>query len=377
MIEHTQGVTTRIHSGSCLAFFAFDAGLAINLDRAEALISRVPAAAPSQREALRLRRRAPEYFTYKPAPVRVTRPVAATKIAGFEFGATADVTLYDFGAVSVAFSAPLRCELAHLLTLSDALYENRELAAAARRAVDDLLAIIAGAVSKPGVADIVEDYHAFQIEACQGFDDAGAWLSANEALIARILRSERGELSAQERAEALSARISYGPRDLLLIDWNAALVVDSDAEAVKDVLEFTNVELLELRHLDDRLDAAVDEAFRTVSRRTLADRFPFLGAGDEQRRVAELQVDSAQLFEGINNALKLLGDQYLARVYRLAAARMHLPAWDASIMRKLATLESMYAKLVDRHANRRMEIIEWIIVILIAFEVVMSFIRSK
>jgi hypothetical protein len=41
-------------------------------------------------------------------------------------------------------------------------------------------------------------------------------------------------------------------------------------------------------------------------------------------RVAQMQVDSAMLFEGVNNALKLLGDQYLARVYRLASQRFHL-----------------------------------------------------
>ena len=37
-----------------------------------------------------------------------------------------------------------------------------------------------------------------------------------------------------------------------------------------------------------------------------------------------MQVESAVLFEGVNNALKLLGDQYLARVYRLASQRFHL-----------------------------------------------------
>ena len=49
------------------------------------------------------------------------------------------------------------------------------------------------------------------------------------------------------------------------------------------------------------------------------------------RDVSQWQVDSAILFEGVNNVLKLLGDQYLARVYRLAAQRFHLTEWDASI----------------------------------------------
>ena len=41
-------------------------------------------------------------------------------------------------------------------------------------------------------------------------------------------------------------------------------------------------------------------------------------------RLATLQTDSALLFEGVNNALKLVGDQYLARVYRAVSQRFHL-----------------------------------------------------
>jgi len=66
------------------------------------------------------------------------------------------------------------------------------------------------------------------------------------------------------------------------------------------------------------------------------------------RRVPELQVDNAILFEGVNNTLKLLGDQYLARVYRLLNRRFHLEDWDASILRKLQTLESIYEKTSDQ-----------------------------
>jgi uncharacterized Rmd1/YagE family protein len=86
-------------------------------------------------------------------------------------------------------------------------------------------------------------------------------------------------------------------------------------------------------------------------------------------------MESSLLFEGVNNALKLLGDQYLARVYRDAARRLHLPEWDASILRKLGALESIYEKLSDRQTNRRMEAMEWIIIILIGFEIVMSLVR--
>jgi len=74
----------------------------------------------------------------------------------------------------------------------------------------------------------------------------------------------------------------------------------------------------------------------------------------------------------VTNALKLVGDQYLARVYSLASRRFHLGEWDASITRKLQTIDSIYAKMADRTASRRMEILEWIIIVLIAVSIILS-----
>ena len=94
------------------------------------------------------------------------------------------------------------------------------------------------------------------------------------------------------------------------------------------------------------------------------------------RDISQWQVDSAILFEGVNNVLKLIGDQYLARVYRLAAQRFHLADWDASIFRKLETLESIYQKISDQMVSRRMEVQEWIIIFLIAISIVLPFFVS-
>jgi hypothetical protein len=93
-------------------------------------------------------------------------------------------------------------------------------------------------------------------------------------------------------------------------------------------------------------------------------------------RVVHMQVESAMLFEGVNNALKLLGDQYLARMYWLVSQRFHLAEWDASIIRKLHTLESIYEKISDRATTQRMEVLEWIIIILIAVSIVLPFIAG-
>jgi uncharacterized Rmd1/YagE family protein len=49
--------------------------------------------------------------------------------------------------------------------------------------------------------------------------------------------------------------------------------------------------------------------------------------------------------------------------------------WDSSIIRKLQTLESIYEKIADQAATRRLEILEWVIILLIAFSILLEFIH--
>ena len=94
--------------------------------------------------------------------------------------------------------------------------------------------------------------------------------------------------------------------------------------------------------------------------------------GPDLRSLARLELDAAILFEQVTNALKLVGDQFLARVYALASRRFHLADWDSSIARKLQTIDGIYAKMTDRAATRRMETLEWIIIVLIAVSTILS-----
>ena len=55
-------------------------------------------------------------------------------------------------------------------------------------------------------------------------------------------------------------------------------------------------------------------------------------------------------------------------ILTLVLVRGLLGPWqDVSILRKLQTLESIYEKISDQATNRRMEILEWVSILLIAF----------
>lgn len=354
-----------IAKGTCHALFAYDIGLSINLAEAERHI-----AESTERGRLRHKARAPQYFDYRPAPLRLLQEGGGFAVGLYQSSPTVEVMVYDFGAVTITYRFPLNGPFEPLLDLSESLYENEQLLAESRARVDHLVRILSPAIERPRIADEVEDYLVFAIDSYQPIAGDPPWLS-EEKHLARILRAERTPLSLQETADALSCRISYGPEDAALIDWNAAVLFGKDMDDVRAVLEFANVELLEMRMLDEQLDRALDQAYEVLTRQPQWLGLPGFYEKDTTH-IAQLQVDAALLFERVTNTLKLLGDQYLARVYRLASQRFHLEAWDASILRKLQTLDSIYGKMFNRAGTRRMEYLEWIIIILIALSIAVS-----
>jgi len=361
----------RIPEGEAHLLFAFDIGLAIDLDHAERLLT--PSGSVEGRESIGGTQRTPEYFEFRPAPLRVARHQPGLTVAGRAMDPRVECVLYDFGAVSLSYRLPIDGPLEGLVDLADELYENPTLLAHARGHASEIARTIGDAVRRPQLSDLTEDYviyHARRVEAAEGLSPC---LHACRQTLARVLRAERGVLSEQEAAEAVASAMSYTPGDAVVVDWNAALVVQEPAQDILTVLEFANVELLELRFLDDRLDGMLD---RTYDGALMGGKGRLNTGRADMRRIASLQMDAALLFESVNNALKLLGDQYLARVYRLAAQRFHLADWDQSIQRKVSTLEGVYRKIADDRSTRRMEVLEWIIIVLIAVSIVLPFVTG-
>jgi len=366
-----QGARTGLYisQGMCYILFAHEIGLSIDLNEAERHIT-----ATKHRETIRHKRRAPQYFEFDPTPLRVIQDIEPLSVGKYRTTNTVEMMIYDFGAVSVTYNIALKGPLSDLLGLSDELYDNAALLQDARYRVNQLTDMIKLAVTGFKISEIVEDYAIYQVQEIAPRVEWSRLLAENSHQLAQILRAELHHLSDQEVEEALDCRISYGSDDMVIMDWNAAILFDTDADDVRAILEYTNVELLELRYLDGQLDDALEESYRTLTQRTWERRLLLKSQTNDLRRIAELQVNGALLFEGVNNALKLIGDQYLARVYRSASRRMHLNNWEANVFRKLQTLESMYDKIADHGAQRRMELLEWIIIILIAVSIAISLI---
>ncbi|MBX6316192.1 MAG: hypothetical protein IRY99_25265, partial [Isosphaeraceae bacterium] len=259
-----------------------------------------------------------------------------------------------------------------LLALAAELADPAPLVTAARLVLAPWIERIRPVVSGFELSDLSEEYVIFQVR-----DLRPDWLKCHAAWIAGLVRLEAEPLSPEEVKEATRLHLSYTRDDLVVLDWAAAFVADRDCADTLQVIEFANVQLLEFRHIDDRLDDRLEAAYRQIRppRRGRWPAAPWRSHRVAVRNVRELEIEATSLFERADNALKLIGDQYLSRIFGLASTRFHLIEWQQSIRRKLETVGDVYDLLVQQSGGWRMEFLEITIVVLIALEILLALLR--
>ncbi|MDQ3282594.1 MAG: hypothetical protein M3Q69_14430 [Acidobacteriota bacterium] len=66
----------------------------------------------------------------------------------------------------------------------------------------------------------------------------------------------------------------------------------------------------------------------------------------------------------------MIGDFYLATIFRASVNRLRLQEWEENVTRKLQLLARVSELLSAQATAHRSHILEWIVIVLIAFEVV-------
>ena len=364
---------TDITKGQVVALFAFDIGLEVSLEQLGSLLE------SAQIQPLSPKKQTPPYVQYSKPPRIVNLPHDAgtePHLPGLpETRCQVQATVFDFGAVSIAYRWPLNSEsklaLEDLPRLSQQLY-RQGLESRARDHARWLMARMLAAISRPELSRLVEDYYLFIIEELDSTLSADQLMSQHRQTLAQVLRFETERLSQEQQTEALKQRISYFESDLVVVDWNAAIIYDRDYWDAANVLELLNVELLEARYVDGQLDLRIGEYQKIVPRPIgwfVPFRNPYRKAIQE---LAELRIESVLLSERVENVLKLIGDLYLARVHAAATERFYLPTWQAAISGKLEIVGDFYQLLTDRVRTAQSQTLELVIILLILAEILMA-----
>lgn len=356
-------------SGILHAFVAFDWGEEVDLEQARRKL-------PAELHVLPRRSRTPQYIAYQSPPLRFDLPPLSLTLPVIgNIRTQAELMLFDFGAASLATQVPFRLPAFDLTRLAGELADPTLWVQAARDALQPVFQALRETITNPDWADLSEEYFVFQLLPQAGSPEPSQLPAQHAGWLAGLVRLEAGPLSESEIAEALRLRLSYGPEDLIITDWTAAVVVDHECAEILETMAFANLQLLEFRHIEQRLDARLKTAYGLI-RQLARTRLPIWKMHARPLRdLGELKAEVNEMFERASDALTLVGDPYVARLYHQLAIRFHLEQWGQNIRRSISVLESIYQSASDQAATYRTEALEIIVVILILVEVVQSFLR--
>jgi hypothetical protein len=353
-------------AGRVTAFHLYEACEVIDLAAVTTLIG------GASRVRLTPKTTTPTYVQYQQPPLTVEGAAIGVPDA---LGFAVRFKLFDYGVVSVALTRPLPGSWDELVDAAIALQDDGRLATTCESLCRDLMARLQAAVTAPHSDLLSDDYFVFSITAVDDHPAAEALLDAHADHIVRVLRSEREPLSRQERDEVLRQRISYFENDLLVPTWNAAFVYDTDAgtQAAEEILEFANSQLLEFRYYDALLSRELARIYADLQTPGW-----FKGWGGRRytraaQQVHALFIDVNELTDRAENALRVAGDIYTARVLTLAGARLGLDQWKANVREKLKTLDDIYRFAVEQTGMARGEALEVMIVLILVFELILFF----
>lgn len=361
-------MSVQIQKGSILVYRVFDVAEEVNLSKVEELLK----TESSQR--LRFARSARQAVIMRNAPVSLSLGGLTDFSLPFATGKTeAFAKIWDYGVVSVQFQIPLPANIGweDLINLSARLEQDTLIDEAARFRCQELVNVI-----KPALRDVhswheFEDYAVFFLEDITGIETCSQLMEKVD--VARLLVSETtANLSERAKRNILEGTFQYSDKDLTVIDWNSAMVIEpSGLKEVPEVIEFALTHLMEMRYYDALIDqklALLYDSIEESRARFFSNRFTSLSRESSAR-----YIEFSEFIERVDNSFKVVGDFYLARIFRAAGEKMRIPDWEENITRKLKLFSNLSELLQGEVNVNRSLWLEVTIVVLILFEIVTTF----
>jgi len=165
-----------------------------------------------------------------------------------------------------------------------------------------------------------------------------------------------------------------------VLTWNAAIVIEPDAEAREDatfLLEFANVQLLALRSYDDQVGRDLARIAPRIARARRPRWWLLRATTSFLHEIHGLIADTTETSARVENALKVTEDVYWNRVYTAALSVLRVQVWRAGIAEALDVLRQAAALLNDEAEVARATLLEWLVIVLIALELILAVISLR
>jgi len=312
---------------------------------------------------------------YKPLAIEPPAPSACLKGQPMRVW----IRIYGVGVVTISLRWPFTSDtLLELLPMHrPTLDSGQSLDLVARDLCIQVRESLKDSLIRPTPMSETEAYTVFCLTDLGNGSDAKRWLDNERRTVAGLLTETAPErLSEAQVNEVLRLERTFETSDLVITDWDAALVVDLTGyvDDVLFVLELANLQLEEFRMMDQALDRYLDRAYDDLERRP----WSMLGGSSAVlRELRRFRVDLAKLADEVSHITKFLGDWYLARVYLAARERFHLDQWHSSVEGRLGQLDRLYSVVHGEINERRMLWLEVLIVVFFAIDLFAIFFMHK
>ncbi len=362
------------YKGEVVYIYAYDIAYDLKNEPVETILNR-----PTKEYSIGPNKRIPrQMFFYRPRMAEFA-PEKKVLQGGQEVEIRKNVKIFGVGAITIQVRVPFAVEhLEELVKYHDLQFTKSrledEVAELADKILKDLTPYCVRPVSTLGAAEAYTVFCLSELTEMQ--DKAGRaedWLTINRRSIAALLMQEENIelLSEQEVHESTMLYLSYYGDDLVVVDWDSAVIVGQQdtLDDVLHIMELANVQLVELAAYDKVLDDALQRAYSDMLKQSIGTTRKIL------QELQELRIDMARISDELSNITKFFGDWHLAKTHRNLSDRFHLADWQRIIGEKTRTLDSMYQILLQNRFNTGMFVLEAMIVLLFIIDLIVVLIK--
>jgi hypothetical protein len=341
--------------GSILLFYAFDVGEDINFDliRKKSLVTeRIVPLSP--------------YFKHYNIPLSFTMPEEETCISS---------KIYRFGVLSFCYKISFTDSFDGLKRLLFEILDkySKQSDQAARSVFDKIVQ----AIEKPQFFHLKNLYFIVQVTPPKDDITPTQFRERYGNTIASLLRLETTTLSEYQRKEILASTTGYSGDDFTILDSKASFIYDTDYSEVLEFFESANIQQLQLQYFDRLLNENLDYFYSRPYTIPLKAYIPLLGGRLDTpiSQLARLRVDISVITERLESSIHMAGDAYYSNFYSMLIDKLTIQEWKDSINKKLKIINDVYLVYQHRLEILHEEILTIVIIILIALEAILAFMK--
>jgi len=365
--QAAQAQSKNVFKGNILLFYAYDVGDDINLEeiKQKGLLQTcvIPLSA---------------YFKNYHIPLAFRMPDEPAKggIGGVVESSCISSKVHHFGVLSFCYRIPFEDSFEDLkikiIDIKKNFDEKSEIDA------KESFKKIYTAIKQPRFYSIKNSYFALHVYPLKEKVTPEEFKELYGSKIASLLRLEVYALSDYQMDEILASSIGYYGQDLIIVDSAAAFIYDDEYFEPLEFFESANIQKLELQYFDRILDQKLNYFYAQQAYQVpLQAYIPFLGQRIDLpiSRLAKMRVDISVVTERLENSIKLAGDEFYSKLYSMLVEKLSIREWRDSINRKLDIIHDLYSVYQARLDTIHEELLTIVIIVLIAFEAFMAFMR--